>query len=133
MQQKMTPAMMRAAPMSDPITIPAMAPPDSPVSVLAPPVPAPAVEVGDPDAVLDGKSGGMETVVGRVTPTHRASTLALTQHVSVELAVLPAQKPQSPWRLPWYPHSSGSFFTASMHVVLSASAGLEQRAKSERI
>ena len=96
MQQKMTPAMMRAAPMSDPITIPAMAPPDSPLSVFFPPVPAPAVELGAADAVLEGKSGGIDMVVGRMTPTQRVSTLALTQHVSVELAVLPAQNPHSP-------------------------------------
>lgn len=80
-----------------------------------------------------GKTGGMETVVGRWTFWQRDSTLALTQQVSVELVVLFAQKRQSPGRLFWKPHSVGSFFTASMQLLLSASAGLEQRVKSERI
>lgn len=133
MQQKMTAAITRAAPISDPITIPAIAPPESPCFELCPPDAPPAVEVGEADEVLVGKTGGMEMVVGRSTFWQRASTLALTQHVSVELVVLPAQNKHSPSRLFWKPHSVGSFFTASMQVVLRASAGLEQRAKSERI
>jgi hypothetical protein len=124
---------MRAAPTMDPTTIPAMAPPESPEPEPPCPVPAPAVELGDADDVLDGNTGGIDTVVGRSTPTQRDSTLALTQHESVELTVASEQKAHSPCRLLWYPHSLGSFFTASMQLPLSASVGFEQRAKSERI
>jgi hypothetical protein len=127
----MTAAMIRAAPMMAPMTIPAMAPPERPGS--PPPVPAPAVELGDAEDVLDGNTGGIDTVVGRLTPTQRDSTLALTQQESVEFEVLSEQKAHRPWRLLWYPHSSASFFTASMQVPLRASVGFEQRAKSERI
>ena len=91
------------------------------------------VELGDPDEVLEGNTGGIETVVGRSTPTQRDSTFALTQQESVELTVLEPQKRHNPWRLPWYPHSSGSLLVASMQLLLSELAGLEQRAKSERI
>ena len=133
MQQKTIAAMIRAAPMSDPITMPAMAPPEIPEPESRPPDPAPAVELGDPDEVLEGNTGGIETVVGRSTPTQRDSTFALTQQESVELTVLEPQKRHNPWRLPWYPHSSGSFLVASMQLLLSELAGLEQRAKSERI
>ena len=67
--------------------MPAMAPPESPeperLRLEAAPVePDPAEEVPD------GKRGGIETVVGRVTPWQRDSTLELTQHESVELTLL---------------------------------------------
>jgi hypothetical protein len=81
--------------MMAPMTIPAMAPPESPGSE-APPVPAPPVELGDADEVLDGNTGGIDTVVGRSTPTQRDSTFALTQHESVEFAVLSEQNVHSP-------------------------------------
>lgn len=131
MQQKMAAAMMTAAPTSDPMTIPAMAPPERPES--PPPDPAPAVELGEEDEVLEGNTGGIETVVGRSIPTQRDSTFALTQQESVELTVLVEQKRQSPCRLPLYPHSLGSFSVASIQLLLRELAGLEQRAKSERI
>lgn len=95
-QQKITPPMTSAAPMMDPMTIPAMAPPDRPVSDLLPPFSAPAVELGDAEDVLEGKTGGIDTVVGRFTPTHRVLTFALTQQESVEFVVLSAQKAHSP-------------------------------------
>jgi hypothetical protein len=81
MQQKTIAAMIRAAPMSDPITMPAMAPPEIPEPESRSPDPAPAVELGDPDEVLEGNTGGIETVVGRSTPTQRDSTFALTQNL----------------------------------------------------
>jgi hypothetical protein len=131
MQQKMTATMINAAPTSDPMTIPAMAPPERPEP--PPGAAAPAVALGDEDEVLEGNTGGIETVVGRSTPTQRASTFALTQQESVELTVLVEQKRHSPCKLPWYPHSLGSFSVASMQLLLSELAGFEQRAKSERI
>jgi hypothetical protein len=115
------------------MTIPAMAPEDRPDPELSPPDPESAVELGEPEAVLDGKTGGIDTVVGSSTPSQRASTFAVTQHESVEFTVLSLQKAQSPWRLSWYPHSSASLRTASMQRPLSASVGFEQRAKSDRI
>lgn len=133
MQQKMTAAIIKAAPMRDPITMPAIAPPESPDSELSPPEPSPAVELGAADEVLDGKTGGIDTVVGRSTPWQRASTLELTQQESVELAVLSEQNRHRPSRLPRYPHSAGSFATASMQLLLRESEGFEQRVKSERI
>lgn len=128
MQQKMTAPRIRAAPTSDPITMPAMAPPESPDPDPALPLPD-----GVGDEVPVGKTGGIETVVGSLRPEHRASTLALTQQESVELTVLSPQNMQSPCKLPWYPHSLGSFCTAAMQPPLSASDGLEQRAKSDLI
>jgi hypothetical protein len=83
--------------------------------------------------VLEGNNGGMETVVGSLRPAQRCSTFAVTQQESVEFTVLSEQKEQSPRKLPWKPHSIGSFCTAVMQFPLSASAGLEQRVKSDRI
>lgn len=97
----MTAARISAAPTSEPTTMPAMAPPESPDPERPAPFAAPAdVEDGAPDDVLDGNTGGIETVVGRSTPTQRDSTLALTQHESVELTVLSAQKEHKPCKLP---------------------------------
>lgn len=88
-------ARIRSAPMIAPIAMPAIAPPDNPE--LDPPVSAPfEVAVGAAVEVLVGNSGGIETVVGNSTPTHRASTFELTQHELVELTVLSAQYEQSP-------------------------------------
>jgi hypothetical protein len=88
MQQKMTAAITRAAPIRDPITMPAIAPPESPFPESCPPDAPPAVEFGAADGEPVGKTGGMDIVVGRWTPWQRASTLALIQQVSVELVVL---------------------------------------------
>lgn len=95
-QQKMTAARIRAAPRIEPRTIPAMAPPESPEDR---PAPAPALLDGEGPPVLVGKSGGIETVVGRLTLAHRCSTFAVTQQEFVELRVLSAQYAQSPRRL----------------------------------
>jgi hypothetical protein len=83
------------------MTIPAMAPPDKPFRDCTVPVAAPPVVDGIPDEVLEGNSGGMDTVVGRLTPTQRLLALALMQHELVELTVLSAQYEQSPRRLLW--------------------------------
>ena len=101
MQQKMTAARINAAPAIDPTTIPAMARPERPDPEPPAPAAAPPVAEGTLDDVLDGKSGGIETVVGRLTPVQRLFTFALTQHELVELTVLSAQYEQSPCRLPW--------------------------------
>jgi hypothetical protein len=98
MQQKMTAARIKAAPRIDPRTIPAIAPPDNP-DPDCPPAAALLVAEGPP--VLDGNRGGIETVVGRSTPTQRCSTFAVTQQESVEFAVLAPQNMHSPRRLPW--------------------------------
>lgn len=84
--------------MIDPMTMPAMAPPERPDLDVSP-VPAPAVELAEADEVLDGNTGGRDTVVGRVTPEQRAFTFAVMQHESVELTVLSAQNAHSPGRL----------------------------------
>jgi hypothetical protein len=73
------------------MTIPAMAPPDKPFRDCTVPVAAPPVVDGIPDEVLEGNSGGMDTVVGRLTPTQRLLALALMQHELVELTVLSAR------------------------------------------
>lgn len=93
----MTPARISAAATSEPMTIPAMAPPER----LDPDAAAPEVVPVGAAAVDDGKRGGMEVVVGNSTPWHRASTLAFTQHESVELGELWAQKEQRPCKLDW--------------------------------
>lgn len=131
MQQKITAAKINAAPTIDPMTMPAMAPPESPD--FEPPAPAPAVADAVADEVLVGNNGGIETVVGSVTPSQRFSTLELIQHELVEFTVLSLQYEHNPCRLFWNPHSVGSFFTALMQLPLKASAGFEQRVKSARI
>lgn len=91
----MTPARISAAPTSEPTTIPAMAPPESPGLDW----PAPALEDAEGEDVLVGNTGGIEMVVGSSTPEQRDSIFALTQHESVELTVLLAQNEHSPCRL----------------------------------
>jgi hypothetical protein len=94
----MTNARMSAAPRRDPTTMPAIAPPESLDPDPDPdPLVAPAdVPVGAAEAVLEGNKGAIEVVVGRCTSTHRDSTLALTQHESVELGELEPQYEHSP-------------------------------------
>lgn len=98
-QKKMRAARTNSAPTIAPITMPAMAPPDSPESELESPVAAPFVADGAVVELLVGNSGGIDTVVGSITPTHRDSTFELTQHELVELTVLSAQYEQSPCKL----------------------------------
>ncbi len=56
----------RVAPITEPTTIPAMAPPERPEPLLA--LAAAPVAEGVVLAVVDGNNGGMEERVGRVTP-----------------------------------------------------------------
>ncbi len=65
-QQKMTAARMIAAPMMEPMMIPAIAPPDSPD-----PAWLVGLDDGVADEVLDGKTGGIDTVVGSLRPAQR--------------------------------------------------------------
>ena len=96
MQKKIMAARMSSAPTTTPTTIPAMVPPDSP-SLDDPPATAPfEVAVGAAVGLLVGNRGGIDTVVGSSTPTHRDSTFELTQHELVELTVLSAQYEHSP-------------------------------------
>ena len=56
----------RIAPITEPTTIPAMAPPERPEPLLA--LAAAPVAEGVLLAVVDGNKGGMEDSVGKVTP-----------------------------------------------------------------
>ena len=56
----------RIAPITEPTTIPAMAPPERPEPLLA--LTGAAVEEGVLVAVVDGNNGGMDDMVGKVTP-----------------------------------------------------------------
>lgn len=127
MQQKITAARMSAAPMIDPTTMPAIAPPERPARPLA------GEEEGDDDGDSVGNTGGMETVVGRSTSVQRVSAFALTQQESVSFNVLPLQKAHSPIKLFSNPHSLGSLLDASMQRPLRASVGFEHRVKSDLI
>lgn len=119
----------RAAPSRDPITMPAIAPPDN----LEPAPPAPAADpVGVAVAVVV-KRGGIVVVVGSFTPTQRASTSEFTQQESVAFWELVAQKAQRPGRLDEKPHSSGSLSTAGVHLPVNALAECWQRSESDRI
>jgi hypothetical protein len=60
----------------DPTTIPAMAPPDSPIS-------AAGVDVADELADDEGKSVPMAVVMGKTTPLQRVSVPANRQQESV--------------------------------------------------
>lgn len=71
--RRMTP-IIRAAPATDPMTIPAMAPPDRPL--LPPPPPAAAEPDGD-ELEVDVGRVMVEVSVGRVTLAHRSSALEL--------------------------------------------------------
>ena len=93
MQHSTSKAISKAAPRMEPITIPAIWPPDKRWPVGALPVAAPEVLVGD-DVELDVEEGnrvGIEVTVGRVTPTQRLLTLDPLQHESVAFGELAAQ------------------------------------------
>lgn len=83
---------MSSAPKTDPTTIPAICPPDRPWWAgggFAAAVDEPVAD-GAP-LVADGKRGGMEEVVGRVTPEQRLVALEPTQQESVAFGELAAQ------------------------------------------
>jgi len=131
MQHMMIAPRMIAAPMSEPMTIPAIAPDESP-EADAPVAAALDVPVGDAEEV-DENSGGMDEVTGRSTPTQRASTLELTQHESVEFGELAPQNMQRLWRLEPKPHSLGSLSEASMQSPLSEPSECWHLSESDRI
>jgi hypothetical protein len=131
MQHMMIAPRISAAPMSEPMTMPAMAPPES----LEPDPLRPAgldVPVGAAEEV-DENRGGIDEVTGNSTPTQRASTLALTQHESVEFGELAPQNMQRLWRLEPKPHSLGSFSTASVQSPLSERGTCWHLSESDRI
>jgi len=133
MQKKMTRARIRAAPTSEPTTIPAIAPPDRPDPVLpVPPVTGAEVPVGATEED-DGNRGAMEVVVGRWTPTHLGSTFEFRQQELVSFKVLVLQNEHKPCKLDWKPHSAFSLTDASMQLPLRARSGLEQMSKSDLI
>jgi len=120
---------IKAAPRTDPTTMPAIWPPDRPFLEVAADL---GVAVGEPVDV-GSESGGMDVVLGRRTFTHRCSTFEFTQHESVEFAELVAQKAQSPCKLESYPQSLGSFSCAPMQDGFSDSGGREHTVKSDLI
>ena len=77
--------------MTDPTTIPAIAPPDRPSFW-----PIPPVGEGVVVAVCDGNSGGIEDVGGNLIPSHRVVTFEATQHESVAFGELAAHSEQRP-------------------------------------
>jgi hypothetical protein len=79
------------------MTMPAIAPPESPEPDPAKPT-ALDVPVGAAEEV-DEKRGGIDEVTGSFTPTQRASTFELMQQESVELGELAPQNWQRLWRL----------------------------------
>ena len=93
MQQSKTRPANKAAPTTEPITIPAIAPFDRPESLwlFLPAAPLLADADGVPPDVDDGKRGGIEVKVGNVTPGHLLFTFAPSQQVSVALGELVAQ------------------------------------------
>lgn len=86
----------KAAPRTEPITIPAIWPRDK---VLEETAAAPAVLDADGDGtaeVEDGNNGGTENIGGIVTSSHRAMTFEATQQESVALGELAPQYPHKP-------------------------------------
>lgn len=84
---------MSSAPTTDPITMPAIAPPDKPRWADWPFAAAAEVPVaeGAPLLVEDGKRGGIDEVVGSVTPAQRFVTFEPIQQESVAFGELAAQ------------------------------------------
>lgn len=80
----------KAAPKTDPTTMPAICPPDKELEV-----PAAAVVVldadGEAEEVEEGNNGGTENIDGMVTPSHRLVTCEATQQESVAFGELSAQ------------------------------------------
>lgn len=113
-----------------PITIPAMAPPESPCDSLDEPLPAVAFAAA---VVVITIGGSVEVAVGRVTLAQRVSAFELTQQESVALTVLSPQYPQRPTRLVLKPQFSGSLSEPEMQVPVRESAGKAQLVKSARI
>lgn len=113
--------------------MPAIAPRDKPLR----PDPSRAAAAGEPvgelPSVEEGKSGGIEDVMGNSTSTQRLVALEPTQHESVAFGELAAQKLHKPCRLVEKPQSLGSFSAPVTHLALSESLGKAQVVKSARI
>ena len=121
-----------STPSTEPITTPAICPPESSRRWLALAAETPvAVELRAP--VEDGNRGGIGDVDGRVTPVHRWVTLDAAQHESVALGELDEQYPQSPRRFAENPQLYGSFPSPVMHCWVRELLGRAQFVKSARI
>ena len=94
MQQKAKRPRSKAIPKTEPTTIPAICPPDNPALWEGT-----GLLEGPELALAVGKSGGIDEVVGSLTPGHRDVTLEAEQQESVAFGELAAQWAQSPGRL----------------------------------
>ena len=86
--------MSKAAPSTDPMTIPAILPPDRLcriVEAVAVALAALLVADGPEVDVADVNNGGIGKIDGNVTPVQRLVTFEPTQHESVALGELVAQ------------------------------------------
>lgn len=88
-----------AAPMTAPITMPAIWPPLSPRWLADADVDEDAAVPDGEDVVDVVKRGCIDVNDGRVTPLQRVVTSDVTQHESVELIVLALQYAHNPSRL----------------------------------
>lgn len=125
MQSKAAKAARMAAATTEPITIPAIAPPDKPLFEVLAAAAAAAVVV---------TIGCKVTVAAGIeTPSQREVALALTQQVSVELGELEAQYVQRPIVLDEKPQFFDSLSDPLIQLPLRESDGDEQTVKSARI
>lgn len=117
-------------PMTDPTTIPAMAPPLRPWDLEAA-APALALLVGEEVglAVEESRPDIVEKT-GRVTSWHRPWALEVKQQESVPFSVLDRQKLQRLIKLSPNPQLLGSFVSPEMQLPLIELAGKAQLVKS---
>lgn len=122
--------MMRAssnmAPKIEPMTMPAIAPPDKPCPLL---LLCEAVEL----PVADGKRLPMLVVNGSLTFWQRVSVLEKRQHESVAFGELAAQYEHRAGRLLLKPQLFTSFWNPCIQLDVNESAGKAQLVKSARI
>jgi len=94
MQPSISNARRRKAPRTEPITIPAIAPPDSPLLFPAFEFPADDedFDVGVEVAIIEDNGGSVDVAAtGRTTPEHIFVVFEKTQHESVALGELAEQ------------------------------------------
>ena len=113
------------APRTDPTTIPAICPPLRPCELFD--------EFGVALGVPEGKSGGIDVVIGSSTLEQRCSESENRQQESVALGELAAQYVHRPPKLFENPQLSGSFWTPSMQDCDNEFWGSAQFVKSARI
>lgn len=123
MQSKAARAAKMAAATTEPITIPAIAPPDKPLFEVSASAAAEVVTIG----------WRVTVAAGIETPSQREVALALTQHVSVELGELEAQYVQRPIVLDEKPQFFDSLSDPLTQLPLRELDGDEQTVKSARI